>query len=277
MYIKKIDIRKYRHIENLTLGPFLPPSEASDCIVIAGPNGSGKSSVLELISQALANSWSLTYQLNRSAPDSSFEICVGLIQSELELIRDQFGEDSSNLDAINHLATHKSYFRSFKYEGGEYNRQSTLHNKIHNFVLKALKGDFLRPLGFHLGSERSYKKSKFEYKNKLFKYHQYSQNQHTWNFAFRTESEQFEDMFDYLITWQHNYFQQLGSYYHGKEKGFVDEVLGDLPEDRYGTVLSKVFPDYTFVHKPESVPTDLFIRIPSGDIIPFSDLSSGEK
>ena len=49
-YIKQINIRKYRHLEDLTIGPFLVPGDASDCIVIAGPNGGGKSSILNKIS-----------------------------------------------------------------------------------------------------------------------------------------------------------------------------------------------------------------------------------
>lgn len=276
MYIKQIDIRKYRHIENISIGPFLTPGDASACIVFAGPNGGGKSSVLELISLALANSWSLTYQLNRSAPDSSFEVCIGLLPSEIELIKSKFGHDDENQDVINYLDQYKSYFRSFKFEGGEYDKRSSLHNKIHNCVTSALKGDHHRPLGFHLGSERSFKKSRFEYQKKLFNYRQYMEKQHTWGFAFRSESEQFEDMFDFLITWQHNYLQQLGSYYHLKNSGLTEEY-GPPPEDRYGRVLSEVFPDYAFVHQPESAPSDLFVRIPSGDTIPFSDLSSGEK
>ncbi len=108
MYIKHIDIRKYRHIENLEFGGFLAPSDASDCIVVAGPNGGGKSSILELISLALANSWSLTYQLNRSAPDSSFEVCVGLLPSEVKLIKSKIGTHPGNQDAIAHLEAHKS-------------------------------------------------------------------------------------------------------------------------------------------------------------------------
>ena len=67
-------------------------------------------------------------------------------------------------------------------------------------------------------------------------------------------------MFDFLITWQHNYFQQLGSYYHQKATGIPKDELGQPPEDRYGKVLFEVFPGYTFVHKTENAPSDLFER-----------------
>ena len=170
MYIKQIKIRKYRHIENLELGPFLTPSESSDLIVFAGPNGGGKSSILELISKALASSWSLTYQLNRSAPDSSFEVCIGLLSSEVDLIKSKSGADALDPELVAYLDTHKSYYRSFNYEGGEYDKNQTLQNKIHDCVIKSLKGDYFRPLGFHLGSERSFKKARFDYEKKFFKY-----------------------------------------------------------------------------------------------------------
>jgi len=277
MYIKQINIRKYRHIEDLEIGPFLRPSDASDLIVFAGPNGGGKSSVLELISQALANSWSLTYQLNRSAPNSSFEVCIGLLPNEIELIKAKSDEAALDREVTSYLESHKSYYRGFNFEGGEYDKNSTLQNKIHDAVVKALKGDYFRPLGFHLGSERSFKKSAFDYQKKFFRYQSYMQKSHIWGYAFRNESEQFEDMLDFLITWQHNYFQQLGSFHHQKAAGFTDENLGQPPVDHYGNVLSEVFPDYTFVHKSENAPSDLFVRIPSGETIPFSDLSSGEK
>ena len=230
-----------------------------------------------MISNALANSWSLTYQLNRSAPESSFEVCVGLLPKEVELIKSKSGPAALDTEVMRYLETHKSYYRGFQYKGGEYDKDQPLQNKIHNCVVKSLKGDYFRPLGFHLGSERSFKKANFDYKKKFFNYATYSQKDYTWGYAFRTESDQFEDMLDYLITWQHNYFQQLGSYHHLKESGIPESEFGQPPEDRYGRVLSKVFPDYTFVHKTENAPSDLFVRIPSGEAIPFSDLSSGEK
>jgi recombinational DNA repair ATPase RecF len=59
MFIKQIEIQKYRHLENISLGPFLRPPDASDLVVLAGPNGGGKSSVLELLSLALSSMYSL--------------------------------------------------------------------------------------------------------------------------------------------------------------------------------------------------------------------------
>jgi AAA15 family ATPase/GTPase len=55
MFISKIIIKKFRHLENEVLGPFNCNGRASDLIAFAGPNGSGKSSVLELIGYSLSN------------------------------------------------------------------------------------------------------------------------------------------------------------------------------------------------------------------------------
>lgn len=204
-------------------------------------------------------------------------MCIGLLPSEVELIKSKSGQDVLDAEVVTYLDANRSYYRSFRYEGGEYDKNPSLQNKIHSCVTHSLKGDFFRPLGFHLGSERSFKKANYDYRKKLFNYSKYIGKQHTWGYAFRTEAEQFEDMFDFLITWQHNYFQQLGSYYHLKATGIPEEELPPPPEDRYGNVLSEVFPDYTFVHKTEDAPSDLFVRIPSGELIPFSDLASRDR
>ena len=53
MYIREITIQRFRHLENIHLGPFDQPTDDSDSICLAGPNGGGKSSILELIGFAL--------------------------------------------------------------------------------------------------------------------------------------------------------------------------------------------------------------------------------
>ncbi|HOZ86573.1 MAG TPA: AAA family ATPase, partial [Bacteroidia bacterium] len=72
MYINKIIIKKFRHLENEELGPFNFNNKNSDLIVFAGPNGSGKSSVLELIGYGLSSSYSLSWQLTRTFTGFSF-------------------------------------------------------------------------------------------------------------------------------------------------------------------------------------------------------------
>ncbi len=126
MYVKGIKIKKYRHLVDVSLGSFLRPTSQSDLIVLAGPNGGGKTSILELVSFALSNAWSLTYKLNRTAPESAFEVTLGLLPSELELIRaDQLEHTDPNLgEAYQYLLQRKEYSRSFNFPDGEYEKNS---------------------------------------------------------------------------------------------------------------------------------------------------------
>lgn len=277
MYVKRIDIQKYRHLEDIGLGPFLRPPDASDLVVLAGPNGGGKSSILELISLALSNMYSLTYALNRTQSESSFEVTVGLLPSEVELIvKHQAAQTSSQNRALEYLEAHHSYRRSFNFQGGEYQKDPTLHNQVHDLVLTVLRQSFTRPLGFFLGADRSYKKEEFK-RDHVFNYSRYTRSDYVWGYAFQTTTAQYKDMFDFLVTWRYHFTREVGSFYLQKEAGLLPDPPPPPPADIYGAILRRAFPGYEFVDKPEDAPTDLFVRIPSGEVISFSDLSSGEK
>lgn len=86
MYINRIKIKKFRHLENENLGPFGFNNKTSDLIAFAGPNGSGKSSVLELISYSLSNSYSLNWSLSRTFSGFSFEVAIGLSPDEKMIV-----------------------------------------------------------------------------------------------------------------------------------------------------------------------------------------------
>ena len=178
--------------------------------------------------------------------------------------------------AVDYLQTHHSYCRSFKYDGGEYKKDPSLHNAIHDLVVKVLRGSFSRPLGFFLGADRSYQKATFN-RDLVFNFTQYTRFDYIWSYAFQTSMAQYKDMFDFLVTWRYHFTRQLGSYYLQKQAGLLTDPNQAPPEDVYGAILRRAFPGYEFVDKAEDAPTDLFVRIPSGETISFSDLSSGEK
>lgn len=271
MYVKKIQIASYRHLRGIELGTFLPPSDSSEIVVLAGPNGGGKSSILELISTALSSTWSLTYTLNRTSPESSFEITFGLLPSEIKLIEETEGADP---DVVAYLQQHRHYYRAFNFQTGEYQKDAALQNKIHSAVTNVLRGRYSRSLGFKLGSERSYQKRPFK-RDTLFQYRAFEQSAHIWSFAFQEAEAQYTDMFNFLVTWRYQFIRRLGRHYQQADAGAA--TPDKIPIDEYGLILSKVFPGYSFVDKDEDAPTDLFVSIPSGETISFSDLSSGEK
>lgn len=275
MYIKQIDIGQYRHLRNVSMGPFLTPGESSDLVVLAGPNAGGKTSILELISLAISNAWSLTYQMNRSQPQSSFEVQLGLFPHEIKLIKQQKVTTDTESKVLDFISDNGYYYRGFNYPDGEYEHDQPMHNAIHGLVSRVLRQECKKPLGFYLGSDRVYLKENFRDNNHLFQYMNYMSYENVWKYAFQTSGAQYKDMFYFLVTWRYNFIRRLGEYYNRKEEDVnFDE---EKPIDEYGNILKKVFPEYSFTGKKESAPTDLFIRIPSGDVIPFSDLSSGEK
>ena len=273
MYIKRIDINKYRHLENVKLGPFSSPSVSSEMVVLAGPNGGGKSSILELISSALSNAWSLTWQMNRSQPTSSFEVQLGLLPQEIKLISDYQPVNEAEEEGLDVLMSKKYYCRGFNYPEGEHANNSKVQNAMHQIIQKVLKQKNHSSLGFHLGSDRVYEKEQFQ-NNNIFQYPQFTSYDYIWSYAYQNPSNQYKDMFQFLVTWRFHYYKRLGQYHHFNKK---ETSIEEEPIDEYGMILEKVFSGYQFYDKEEASPTDLFIKTPSGDIIPFSDLSSGEK
>lgn len=279
MYVKEIEIGRYRHLKNVSFGPFRAPEAQSSLVVLAGTNGSGKSSVLELVSKALSDSWSLTYQLNRAAPESSFEVTFGVSPQEVELVSASTEGQALNADqqaAIDYLKAHGSYRRSFGFEAGEYAKSPAIHNYLHSRVTNAVRAAHDRSLGFFLGADRSYHNRKLEQK-KFFQYEALTKPNHWRSFSFQPPRAQYEDMFDFLVMWRFYFARDLGAWYQDHADG-ADAAIGQPPpEDEYGRLLSLVYPGYRFTDGDIGAPTDLFVRLVTGETVPFSDLSSGEK
>jgi hypothetical protein len=279
MYISEIHIRSFRHLDDLHLGPFKQPPSHSDLIVLAGPNAGGKTSVLELLGYALSNTWSLSWSLGRSFPTNSFEVAIGITSDEVELVSkyvESAGVQDQN-EVIGQLERSHVYYRAYNFSEGRYQENSTLHNRIHNLVTNALRNHYSRSLGFFLKSDRHYPTQSFN-RNSLFEYTKMIQLDHIWNTAFNTSEVQYRDMYDFLVQQRYHYFRRLGSYHHRLSKAGSD--LGDLPTDPlepYDMLLQRLFPGYTLTDIDEEVPSNLFVKLISGDAIPFGDLSSGEK
>ena len=286
-------------------------------IAFAGPNGSGKSSVLELIGYSLSNSYSLNWQLSRTFSGFSFEVGIGLnndekkivvdaLKNELtpnekqlneqlesislkegvdadtkhqqkELLKEQYYRSYKNqYDMLEYLKNNNVYYRAFNYNDGEYGKNPTLHNHIHQHSSRELKDLLKRSLGFFLRADRHYPQAGFD-KRKIFTYDNVKKKEHLWTMAFNTSEIQYQDMYEFLVQHRYHYLRELGNYYNQKNKGVE---VGEEPSDPikpYEELLNVLFPYYKFADKNEAVPSNLFIQIPSGEVITFNDLSSGEK
>ncbi|MEZ0181704.1 AAA family ATPase [Flavobacterium oncorhynchi] len=317
MYIHEIRISKFRHIENTVIGPFKLNSVISNVFVLAGPNGGGKSSIMELIGYALSDSYSLGWSLSRSFKEFAFEVAIGLNSYEIaELInrineeivannesfdkQKQIIEDNPNMlhtnktiqvqratdqhkiltdllqKIIKYFENNNIYYRSFNYSGGEYEKNTLLYNQIHEKVSDTLTRKLKRPLGFFLKADRSYPHKTFE-RSKIFNFSNTLQYEHLNTIAFNTSEIQYQDMYDFLVQQRYHYLRNLGAYQHNLDNGMNIQNKPLDPLKEYELLLQKLFPDYTFFEKDEDVPTNLYIKLPSNEVIPFNDLSSGEK
>ncbi|MBN8663740.1 MAG: AAA family ATPase [Chitinophagales bacterium] len=317
MYINKVIIKKFRHLENEELGPFNFNSKASDLIVFAGPNGSGKSSVLELIGYGLSSSYSLSWQLTRTFTGFSFEIAIGLnpeekniiiksLNTELENVEKEINDGYISIDyrtettpetkqsqkqelkervrrphkhkydILEYFKSNSIYYRAFEYNEGDYAKNPTLHNQIHSYVTRELKDILKRSLGFFLRADRNYPQQSFN-RNQIFSYDNVNRTEHLWTMAFNTSEIQYKDMYEFLVQQRYHYLRELGNYHNQKNKGVTTGAEPTDPIKPYEALLNKLFPEYKFADQNESIPTNLFVELPSKEIITFNDLSSGEK
>lgn len=281
MYIREIHVERFRHLEDVQLGPFALPQAGSDLVVLAGPNGGGKSSILELIGYALSNSWSLSWALSRSFPTFAFEVAISISPNEVQLVREYAEGKRPSIanPVLDYLEEKGTYYRSYNYAGGEYQKNSNMYNEIHNLVTEALRNHYERATGFFLKADRNYSQRTFN-RNSIFEYEQKSRRDHIWSMAFQTSEVQYADMYEFLVQQRYHFYRRLGAFHHRRKTEGVGAQLGLEPVDPigiYDELLQRLFPGYKFGEGSEDVPQTLFVRLPTGETIPFTDLSSGER
>lgn len=281
MFIREIHIDKFRHLKDVHLGPFGQPPDQSELIVLAGPNGGGKTSILELLGKALSDSWSLNWSLKRSFPTFSFEVAIGVTPEERGLVSQFIAEKGRSYaaDVTRYFQESGTYYRAYNYQGGRYQENAGLHNTIHGMVTESLRNHYNRALGFFLKSDRHYPPEAFQ-REQIFQYDRVIRRDHIWSMAFSTSDVQYKDMFEFLLQLRYHYFRELGAYYHRRGKTTTEDEQAGPPTDPlkpYDELLQRLFPGYSFAETEEIVPSNLFVKIPSGDVVPFQDLSFGEK
>ncbi len=273
MYVRAIHIKKFRHLENIEIGPFSSPNESSSVVVLAGANGGGKSSILELIGFALSSTWSLSWSAVRSHEGSSFEIELGVSKDESQLIQTYLMERASPIEpGVLSAIEAGTYFRAFDFPDGKYASNPNLYNQIHRYVTDVLRIHYKRPLGFFIRSERNSATSAYNSRS-LLEYDRQSASDYMWQWAFNTADAQYKDMYEFLIGERFHFYRRLGQHIANEEPGLrpVD------PLQAYDELLQKLFPDYRFGQLRKEIPDNLYVELPSGETIAFRDLSSGEK
>jgi ABC-type lipoprotein export system ATPase subunit len=279
LYVREIHIDRVRHLENVHLGPFPQPILRSEAIALAGPNGGGKSTVLELLGLALSNSLSLTMQANRSLGNLAFEIAIAVTPDELHVIR-RYAEQSQRADAeeiLTYLEEHGYYYRAFGYTEGKHREKAAFYDRVHDLVTTVLwRPDYGQTRGFWIRSDRQYPATQFEQRKLLSSLIPPERFDPQVPFGF--PEAQYMHMFDFLVQQRYYYIQQLGfESLRSLKSGSRGEPVPPDPLEPYDKLLNKLFPNYRFAQTEEKIPTNLFVELPSGQVVPFHELSSGEK
>ena len=282
MFIREAIIHEFRNLKGVHLGPFAPPTAKSDIVVLAGANGGGKSSILEVTNYALSNAFGYSYANRRSMPTRfHFEVCLGLTSDEIRLIRQYLETDKQyayQRETLEQLVEKRQYVRHFYQNVQTDHPVYQLYDNCHSMVSHILRGQLHRPMGFFLKSDRFYPIEGFKWRDRLFEYEQMSTREHIWGMGFTNSDNQYRDMFDFLVQMRFHYFRQLGEYHDALSRGEAADL--QLPTDPilpYEKMLRLLLPGYTFGRSKEKAPSNLFIQLPNKDVIPFHDLSSGEK
>jgi ABC-type multidrug transport system ATPase subunit len=269
MYIERLLVKSFRQIRDGEFGPFREPAQLGELIILAGPNGGGKTSVLELLSYGLATRYSWGYWQSRNLTEQSFAIKVGLTGQELEYFR----EHSQTDDAAAYAVREQGYWLQTNMADVAEANELALSERVHAIVSQRFQS-FSQKLGFFVRSDRSYTAKAYD-RNVLFNWRTRLQPQWFTNISYQQTSQQYSDMYDFLAEQSYYYVYQLGEYLRNSKQGIQGtESLDHIKP--YNELLGQLFSGYAF----EDIRSDdlsLRVKLPSGNSIPFPDLSSGEK
>lgn len=272
MYVKQIDIRSFRNLKGVTLGPFGPPGVNAEQIVLAGPNGGGKSSILELIGWTITTARSTNFQAVRSDHDFRGTIEFGFTPDEVEILRSISGLDVHSGIVRSHFESNDSVAISF--DSGPLQGNNTVIYALANAHLREV---YQCASGVFVRADRNYPRIAFN-NNSIFEFERTRSPIHAEQFSFGHPEVQYRDLYDHLAQQNYHYEASLGRFYVQLERGNVG--LDDRPEDPllpYSRLLGRILPKYQFSNSREGIPKDLYVQLPSGTEVAFGDLSSGEK
>ncbi|UOZ07713.1 AAA family ATPase [Amycolatopsis sp. WQ 127309] len=277
MYIREIRILRYRHLVDIKIeAP--RQDKASSAIVFAGPNGGGKSTLLEVIALSNASSGGYGYNGSGLTGEDLFEVDYEVTAGEAEIVREYLEGNSASIGAneadLAGLAKTRKFTRFFSGHLGmpvEYQENS----RLFDIVQAVLRQGYGRPIGFAVRADRSYGNLGFSQQSLFNPQDNASRTQGN---AFQLPGQQYKDLFDYLIEEQYHYVHAMGIRYIGNRNGESLEREPQNPIDPYNRMIDQILPGYSIVsNESERTPTNLYVRIPGGLVLPFGELSSGEK
>lgn len=269
MYIKRMVVSNFRQMQDVEFGPFREPTDRGELIVLAGPNGSGKSSALELLSFGLANRYSWQYYQGRKITDHRFAIQVGLTNSELSTLASEYKNDP----VVAYGYEHQGYWTEVNFQEVLEPNERATNERLHGLVSRQFQ-NFARKLGFFLRPDRGYGARNYD-KRKLFDWKNRVTPQHFNSISYAQSNQQYEDMYDFLVEQSYHHIYDLGLYQRQIDSGEAASKPED-PLHPYNDLLGRLFPGYAFVDSSADKLV-LQVRLPTGNLVPFQDLSSGEK
>ncbi|MFQ5469730.1 MAG: AAA family ATPase [Gammaproteobacteria bacterium] len=269
MFIDRMKVGSFRQIRDAEFGSFHEPADYSELIVLAGPNGSGKSSVLELLSYGLATRYSWQYHQTRTLSEHSFAIRIGLTQPEI----DELEKAEQNPELIQYAKEKRGYWIEVNMPDVLDAGEMQINQQLHGIVSRQFQ-NFTRKLGFFLRADRGYGARAYD-RRRLFDWKNRLKPQHFNNISYGQTTQQYEDMYDFLVEQSYHYVYSLGLHHKNITSGTASTEPQD-PLGPYNDLLKELFPGYSFVDATAEE-LSLRVKLPAGNVIPFQDMSSGEK
>jgi ABC-type lipoprotein export system ATPase subunit len=269
VFIERMLVKRFRHLRNVELGPFRQPAQIGELIVLAGPNGSGKSSLLELLSLGIANRYNYQYYQARQMTEHAFGIRLAFSEDELT----QIEAESADTEVTEYLRRTRGYWVHVNMPELFGPNEQPVNDRVHAITSREF-ANFGRRLGFFIRSDRSYGARAYR-RDQIFGWKNRMQPQYFQGLSYSATNTQYEDMYDYLVEQSYHYVYELGLHSRRQLRGEASVGPSD-PLQPYNALLGQLFPGYEF----QEVAADDFmlkVKIPSGDVIAFQDMSSGEK
>jgi len=270
MFVSQLRIANFRLLRDVEIGPFREPLALGELIVLAGPNGSGKSSVLELLSYGITNRYSWQYYQSRRITEHSFAVRIGLTEQELRSLEDA---ETTDAEALEYARAKRGYWLEVNFPDALDASDRVVNERVHGLVSRRFQ-NFTRKLGFFLRADRGYGAKTYD-RRRIFDWKNRLQPQHFNSISYGQTTLQYEDMSDFLVEQSYHHVYNLGLHH----KNIANGIASTLPEDpleQYNSLLGELLPGYAFMDA-SAEDLSLKVRLPTGDVFPFQDLSSGEK